>query len=211
MPKAKLTVLGLGVAPAPDDPAAEVAALRAKLLGDGDRLVITVARLEHQKGIDVLIEAIARMIPDHPGWRFAVAGDGVDEAKLKALAKERGVDKHLQLPRPRQPPASLPPRLGPVPADLAVGGVALHHRRGVSGRAARRGDRLFRRGGTDRRRGRGRGADRRCGGHRGGGHAHPRRRYAPRSAWRRRPWRNPSSTASTRTGCIGSSRTPITG
>lgn len=95
VPRAKLKVLGLGVAPAPDDPAEEVAALRAKLLGDGERLVITVARLEHQKGIDVLIEAVARIIPDHPGWRFAVAGDGVDEAALKALARDRGVGGHL--------------------------------------------------------------------------------------------------------------------
>lgn len=91
----KLKVLGLGVAPAPDDPAAEVMALRQKLLGGGDRLVITVARLEHQKGIDVLIEAVARIAPAHPGWRFAVAGDGVDEAKLKALARDRGVAEQV--------------------------------------------------------------------------------------------------------------------
>lgn len=95
VPKAKLKVLGLGVAHAPDDPPEEIAALRQKLLGGGDRLVITVARLEHQKGIDILIEAVARMIPAHPGWRFAVAGDGVDEARLKALAREKGVAKHL--------------------------------------------------------------------------------------------------------------------
>lgn len=95
VPRAKLKVLGLGVAPAPEDPAAEVAELRAKLLDGGERLVITVARLEHQKGIDVLIEAIARLIPAHPGWRFAVAGDGPDEAKLRALAKAKGVDRHL--------------------------------------------------------------------------------------------------------------------
>ncbi len=95
VPKAKLRVLGLGVAPPPEDSAMEVAALRATLLGDGDRLIITVARLEHQKGIDVLIDAIARMIPAHPGWRFIVAGDGLDEAKLKALAAEKGVDRHL--------------------------------------------------------------------------------------------------------------------
>ncbi|MGL4279126.1 MAG: glycosyltransferase family 4 protein [Albidovulum sp.] len=95
VPRDKLKVLGLGVAPVPDVPEAERLALRQRLLGGGDRLVITVARLEHQKGIDVLIEAVARMVPAHPGWRFAVAGDGVDEARLKALAKARGVDSHL--------------------------------------------------------------------------------------------------------------------
>ena len=95
VPEAKLNVLGLGVAPAPDDPAEEVAALRSELLGDGDKLVITVARLERQKGIDILIEAIARIVPEHPGYRFAVAGDGMDEAELRSLAREKGVENHL--------------------------------------------------------------------------------------------------------------------
>lgn len=96
VPKTKLKVLGLGVSAPPDDPAEEVAALRTRLLKGGDRLVITVARLEHQKGIDVLIDAVARLVPTHPGWRFVVAGDGVDEAKLRALAMERGVQGHLE-------------------------------------------------------------------------------------------------------------------
>lgn len=95
VPREKLKVLGLGVAPQPDVPEADRQALRAKLLGDGDRLVITVARLMPQKGVDVLIEAVARMIPSHPGWRFVVAGDGVEEAMLKAFARERGVDSHM--------------------------------------------------------------------------------------------------------------------
>ncbi|MBC7141729.1 MAG: glycosyltransferase family 4 protein [Rhodobacteraceae bacterium] len=96
VPEAKLKVLGLGVAPPPEDSADEVAALRRALLGDGEKLVITVARLERQKGIDILIEAVARIVRDHPGFRFVVAGDGVDEAALKALARERGVETHLR-------------------------------------------------------------------------------------------------------------------
>ena len=96
VPEAKLKVLGLGVAPPPADSDDEVAALRRELLSDGDKLIITVARLEYQKGIDILIEAVARMIPDHPGFRFIVAGDGVDEEELKALARERGVQSHLR-------------------------------------------------------------------------------------------------------------------
>ncbi|MGB7263814.1 MAG: glycosyltransferase, partial [Albidovulum sp.] len=96
VPKAKLKVLGLGVAPPPQDSDEEVAALRRELLGDGDRLIITVARLEHQKGIDILIDTIAQIIPDHPGFRFVVAGDGQDEAALKARAHEMGVQDHLR-------------------------------------------------------------------------------------------------------------------
>jgi glycosyltransferase involved in cell wall biosynthesis len=95
VPKERLKVLGLGVALPPKDGAAEVAALRAELLGDGEQLIITVARLEHQKGIDVLIDVVARLIPDNPGLRFVVAGDGMDEAALKARAAEKGVAGHL--------------------------------------------------------------------------------------------------------------------
>lgn len=96
VPRAKLKVLGLGVAPPPDDAPEEIAALRRELLGDGDRVVVTLARLEYQKGIDILIEAAQRIVKDHPGVRFAVAGDGVDEAKLKAQARALGVDRHVR-------------------------------------------------------------------------------------------------------------------
>lgn len=95
VPKDRLKVIGLGVNPAPNDPVDEIAETRKKLLGDGERLIITVARLEHQKGIDILIDSVARMIATHPGYRFVVAGDGVDEDALKARALEAGVGNHL--------------------------------------------------------------------------------------------------------------------
>lgn len=96
VPRAKLKVLGLGVAKPPQDSHAEIAALRRELLGDGDQVVITLARLEYQKGIDILIEAAARIVKDHPGTRFAIAGDGVDEAKLKEQARALGLEHHVR-------------------------------------------------------------------------------------------------------------------
>ena len=96
VPRDRLKVLGLGVNPPPDDSAEEIAALRAELLGDGDRLIITIARLERQKGIDILIDSIARIIQTHPELRFVVAGDGPDEEKLTARARALGVDRHLR-------------------------------------------------------------------------------------------------------------------
>ncbi len=96
VPKDKLKVIGLGVSPPPEDSAEEVAKLRAKLLGDGERLILTLARLQPQKGIDILIDCVIRMKQTHPGYRFVVAGDGPDEAKLHALAQEKGVGKHLK-------------------------------------------------------------------------------------------------------------------
>ena len=92
VPESRLRVIGLGVEPvAAPDPAA-AAALRARLLGPtGDRVILTLARLVPQKGIDILIEVAARVKAAHPGWRFVVAGDGADDAALRARAQERGV------------------------------------------------------------------------------------------------------------------------
>lgn len=91
VPPAKLRVLGLGVVAPPDDPPEEIAAVRRMLLGDGERVVLTLARLTRQKGIDVLIEAAARIVRDHPGLRFAIAGDGPEEQALKAQARALGL------------------------------------------------------------------------------------------------------------------------
>ncbi|WP_193142953.1 MULTISPECIES: glycosyltransferase family 4 protein [unclassified Meridianimarinicoccus] len=91
VPQDRLKVIGLGVAPAPDDPDAEVAALRAELLGDGTHLLVTIARLMYQKGVDILIDCAVELKKTNPGYRFVVAGDGPDEAALHALADEKGV------------------------------------------------------------------------------------------------------------------------
>ncbi|NOE35868.1 glycosyltransferase [Ruegeria sp. HKCCD7318] len=96
VPQDRLKVIGLGVSPPPEDSAEDIANLRAKLLGDGERVILTLARLQPQKGIDILIDCVTRMKQTHPGYRFVVAGDGPDEAKLHALAREKGVGKHLQ-------------------------------------------------------------------------------------------------------------------
>ncbi|TMV07046.1 glycosyltransferase family 4 protein [Ruegeria sediminis] len=96
VPREKLRVIGLGVAQPPNDSADEIAGLRAELLGDGERLIVTLARLQPQKGIDILIDCVARMKNSHPGYRFVVAGDGPDEAMLHARAQEKGLGKHLR-------------------------------------------------------------------------------------------------------------------
>jgi len=95
VPRDKLKVIGLGLKPAPQDTDEEAAALRQELLGDGTHLIVTLARMIRQKGIDILIECIARLKETHPGYRFVLAGDGPDEDALMALAREKGIDKHL--------------------------------------------------------------------------------------------------------------------
>lgn len=91
VPRDKLKVIGLGVNPPPPVTPEQVATLRQELLGDGDRLIMTIVRLSYQKGVDILIDCVTRLMKTHPGWRFIVAGDGPDEAKLHALASAAGV------------------------------------------------------------------------------------------------------------------------
>ena len=51
-----------------------------------------MARLMHQKGIDILIDCAAELKRTNPGYRFIVAGDGPDEGALHALAAQKGVN-----------------------------------------------------------------------------------------------------------------------
>ena len=96
VPRDRLRVIGLGVNPPSPVTPEQVAKFRQELLGDGDRLIITIVRLAHQKGVDILIDCVAGLMKTHPGWRFIVAGDGPDEAKLHALATEKGVRSALR-------------------------------------------------------------------------------------------------------------------
>jgi len=92
VPREKLRVVGLGVRPAPEVDAAAVARLRAELLGDtAAMLVVVVARLARQKGIDILIEAVRQIAPTRPDIRFVVVGEGPLDHEVGGWAAAAGV------------------------------------------------------------------------------------------------------------------------
>ena len=68
--------------------AGQRAAARARLgLKAGDRAVLYVGRLEHMKGVDVLLRAWAALAPsDRQDARLLVVGDGPERSNLEALA-----------------------------------------------------------------------------------------------------------------------------
>ena len=80
--------------------------LREELGGGAEPLFLTLARLEPQKGLDVLLRAAART----PGASFAIAGEGPLRGELEALAAELGVAERVRLLG----------RRGDVPALLAA-------------------------------------------------------------------------------------------
>lgn len=70
------------------------------LLGYGpdDFVVGTVARLDHQKGVDTLVEAIAAAAPSCHQLRLLVVGDGPERDHLTALARARGIEAAVRFP-----------------------------------------------------------------------------------------------------------------
>jgi glycosyltransferase involved in cell wall biosynthesis len=72
-------------------------------LGAGDRpLIVCVARLHPQKGLDVLIEAAAGLAARHPAPVVAVVGEGPLECDLRAEIATRGLDDVVRLVGPSQ-------------------------------------------------------------------------------------------------------------
>lgn len=73
-------------------PASEGARRRiaAAILEDPRPLIAVVARLVPIKGVDLLLDALAR--PEASGLRVAIAGDGPERSHLEALAEELGVE-----------------------------------------------------------------------------------------------------------------------
>jgi glycosyltransferase involved in cell wall biosynthesis len=77
---------------APVPAAADVAAARSAIRADGRPVVLAVARLAPQKGLDVLIDAASRWCERHPQPLTVIAGDGPLAADLRAQASRNGAD-----------------------------------------------------------------------------------------------------------------------
>ena len=87
--------LGLGTDPVRFNPSRDTGALRRRW-GVGDApVILTVARLVPHKGQDMGIRAVAALRGDFPELRYIIVGEGVDEARLRALAKELGVSDRI--------------------------------------------------------------------------------------------------------------------
>ena len=67
-------------------------------LDDSDPLVIFAGRLSKEKGLDVLMEAAARVVESFPSGRFMILGDGREAPFLKARARELGLEKNVIFP-----------------------------------------------------------------------------------------------------------------
>lgn len=66
---------------------------------EGKLLVGALGRFDRQKGLDVFLRALAELkdVSDLPNWHGVLAGYGPEEARLRALRKELGLDADLTM------------------------------------------------------------------------------------------------------------------
>jgi glycogen synthase len=95
VPPARITAIPNGIDPSDLEPVdADLAGLRARFADPGQRLVLLVGRLVHEKGFHLALDALAPVIGRLGDVRFVVAGTGTAEAELKLQARRLGLARH---------------------------------------------------------------------------------------------------------------------
>ena len=92
----RIAVIPNGIDPADLQPwtADQMAELRTRFAEPHEKLVLLVGRLVYEKGFQVALEAMPRVIGEVGDVRFLVAGSGPHEEELKAQARRLGLEEH---------------------------------------------------------------------------------------------------------------------
>src|SRR3989441_2770260 len=89
-----ITVIPNGIDPTDLVPVADLELLRGEFAQPDDRLVLLVGRLVYEKGFQLALEALPRLIERVGKVRFIVAGSGTHEQELRSQARELGLLEH---------------------------------------------------------------------------------------------------------------------
>ncbi|MEX0993738.1 MAG: glycosyltransferase family 4 protein [Solirubrobacterales bacterium] len=91
-----IAVIPNGIDPSDLQPAngQEMRRLRAQFAAPEEKLVLLVGRLVYEKGFQIALEAMPRVISELGNVRYLVAGSGTHEQQLRAQASELGLDRH---------------------------------------------------------------------------------------------------------------------
>ena len=92
---------------------------------DGDvQWLMSLGRLAHQKGFDILIKSFAAVASKHPKWRLVIYGEGPDRPLSERLRAESGCADRILLPGLTKDPAEALSKGEPVRAAVALRGLS---------------------------------------------------------------------------------------
>ena len=58
-----------------------------------ERVCVVLGRLSPEKGIDLFLEAVARITDQHPNWRFEIYGEGRSRSQLEEMISQQGLSR----------------------------------------------------------------------------------------------------------------------
>jgi len=96
LPPDKVEVIPNGVDLKRFAPAEGARAARAELSPDGAPLIVFAGRLEYEKGVQTVLEALPRIDAGVPGVRFVVAGAGTHREELERRAGDLGLSERVR-------------------------------------------------------------------------------------------------------------------
>lgn len=97
VPPERTKVLGLGIEQKPDPDPNTVSSIRSSLnLSSTDILCFSLSRLDHQKGIDIMIEVAKKVLAEQPNIVFAIGGTGPLADEVGAWADEARVSDRFK-------------------------------------------------------------------------------------------------------------------
>jgi len=68
------------------------------------KIILVPCRLEHEKGVQGVIQVFDQLSPDYPDWKLQIAGEGPAEKNLKSLARQTDKIQFLgRVPSPGMP------------------------------------------------------------------------------------------------------------
>jgi glycogen(starch) synthase len=90
----RISVIPNGIDPSELVPVDDLDSLRARFASPDERLVLLVGRLVYEKGFQLALEALPRLIERLGNVRFLVAGSGTAEEELREQARRLGLDAY---------------------------------------------------------------------------------------------------------------------
>lgn len=73
----------------------ELAKFRTQYAHPSEKIVFYVGRLVHEKGVQLLIDAVPKIIAGHPQTKFVIAGRGANEWYLRDKARGMGIENRI--------------------------------------------------------------------------------------------------------------------